>query len=455
MTDRSALGKILLNGVELALEDVRAHPMDYEKLFEEARTSARPAPGYAECLCQKSRPKLKISRVFTSSEDRTVVGYTLRRWPSTAVEAEDVEKLLQQEANKHAPGCFYDSRNLREDPTSNGETGESLPAIEAADDDKRNVHADFPIDELINPAPPGIDAGPNSKGGSGGKRRQRAALQTLLFTIWEGTGMHVWKANWTRNWGTVYHHTALYASYLLVNGQADRIFISPPFFKNQKKAYDQTYKTFWNPLWDQAKQAQNAVLDTEAPTERWPLVIVIGELKSWVPASIRLKSLKFEIEASPEKTASIQRRFPRAFQGGEIAENVIGAFVVRPIPTQDVVNERDRLQLVDAVLSRSTSKFILVDSSYEAQVAELMVKNNRAFRKPLLGYDEEYRPDFLLLDVGAKPMIMEVYGITGDPDYDDRKNEKRALYKESGHKVWEWDLQERGDIPPLPEKPSL
>ena len=452
MSDESKIGKILLNGTELALDEVRSRPMDYKEFFEAARTSARPAPGYAECLCNNNHPKLKISRVFVSSEDRTVVGYTLRRWPSTSVETADIEKVRQQEANKHADGCFYHSTASREDTTPDGEADASLPAIEDLEEGKRNVHADFPIDQLMNPAPPGADSGPNSEGGGGGARRRRTALQTLLYTIWESAGMHIWKTSWKRDWWMVRHCTADYLSQTLVNGQADRIFISPSFPGKHKGEYDQQYAAFWDPLMERGRKAQIAARNADGPTERWPLAIVIGQIKDWSTGAIRLKHLKFAIEASQGEMKAIQKRFPRAFKDNAIAENVIGAFIVRPVPATHGTDELDRLQFVDAALSRSTSKFILVDSSYEAQVAEWMIENGREFKKPLLGYDEEYRPDFLLLDVGAKPLIMEVYGVTGDQDYDDRKNEKRALYKQAGLKTWEWDLTHSTQMPPLPEK---
>lgn len=455
MSDQSAIGQILLNGTELALDDVRARPMDYKDLFEAARTSARPAPGYAVCLCNDNHPKLKISRVFVSSDDRTVVGYTLRRWPSTSIETADIDKARQQEANKHKRGCFYHSTTPREETTPDGKADTSLPAIEELEEGKRNIHADFQIDQLVNPAPPGADSGPNAKGGGSGARRRRTALQTLLFTIWESAGMHIWKTSWKRDWWTVRHCTEDYLSRTLVNGQADRIFISPPFPGNKKSDYDHAYAAFWNPLMERGRKAQLAASNSDNPTERWPLAIVIGQIKDWKTGSIRLKHLKFAIEASQDEMNATKKRFPRSFKSDAIADNVIGAFIVRPMPATDGANEQDRLQFVDAALSRSTSKFILVDSSYEAQVGEWMIENDREFKKPLLGYDEEYRPDFLLLDVGAKPLIMEVYGVTGDQDYDDRKNEKRALYKLAGQQVWEWDLTQSAQMPALPEKRGL
>jgi len=112
--------------------------------------------------------------------------------------------------------------------------------------------------------------------------------------------------------------------------------------------------------------------------------------------------------------------------------------------------EKGNLKFIDLRLMVTTKNFIPVDSSYEKQLSDHLVENERKFEKPLT-YDKEdgVFPDFLLTDV--EPILpMEVWGMTGNPKYDARKKTKQENYAGKGG-VWEWDHPELDNIPPLPQ----
>lgn len=92
---------------------------------------------------------------------------------------------------------------------------------------------------------------------------------------------------------------------------------------------------------------------------------------------------------------------------------------------------------------------IPVESKYELQLALRLIDEGRAFRKPLT-VEDGLLPDFELLDVGADPLPLEVFGME-TPSYVQRMREKIALYGvRYGHgRWWSWKPTD-GPIPSLP-----
>ena len=74
-------------------------------------------------------------------------------------------------------------------------------------------------------------------------------------------------------------------------------------------------------------------------------------------------------------------------------------------------------------------------SKAEVQIARLLEKNSIAYRYeyPLAvidrGKTKIWYPDFQLPQYG---MIIEYFGINGDPDYDERTKHKMQVYKNAG-----------------------
>ncbi|MCY1381856.1 hypothetical protein D9M69_698140 [compost metagenome] len=72
-------------------------------------------------------------------------------------------------------------------------------------------------------------------------------------------------------------------------------------------------------------------------------------------------------------------------------------------------------------------------------MADHLVALRRAFRKPLrhIGHAPVH-PDFVLTDT-ATDVLIEVLGLTGNPEYDARMASKREHYRAAGVTVVEWD----------------
>lgn len=117
-----------------------------------------------------------------------------------------------------------------------------------------------------------------------------------------------------------------------------------------------------------------------------------------------------------------------------------------------VVRGAPCLSILQAALQMINWRSIPVESGYELQIADLLVEQERRFTKPMR-FDasaESVFPDFVLSDAGADAVPMEVYGVSGNPDYEARKQSKRAFYQQSGKAYWEWTPPD--PVPPFPPK---
>ena len=110
------------------------------------------------------------------------------------------------------------------------------------------------------------------------------------------------------------------------------------------------------------------------------------------------------------------------------------------------------LTLLQGALMLTNWRAIPVESSYELQIADLLVAQERRFTKPMR-YDaavDAVFSDFVLSDAGEGGVPMEVYGISGNAQYEERKQDKRIWYRMQGQRSWEWTPPEV--VPALPEK---
>ena len=113
--------------------------------------------------------------------------------------------------------------------------------------------------------------------------------------------------------------------------------------------------------------------------------------------------------------------------------------------------------VVGGSLMQVTPQLIPVHSQYQALVANALVEAERTFLKPLHvdAREADSLPDFLLLDAGERPLPMEIYGFTGNPAHEQRKQEKLAGYRASRQPFWHWDVAATGSRPDaFPRFPS-
>ncbi|MBZ2207166.1 DUF1173 family protein [Massilia soli] len=110
------------------------------------------------------------------------------------------------------------------------------------------------------------------------------------------------------------------------------------------------------------------------------------------------------------------------------------------------------LTVLQGALMLTNWRAIPVESTYELQIADLLVEQERRFMKPMR-YDaavDAVFPDFVLSDAGEGGVPLEVYGISGNAQYEARKRQKRAWYQAQGQCFWEWTPP--APVPPLPGK---
>lgn len=151
--------------------------------------------------------------------------------------------------------------------------------------------------------------------------------------------------------------------------------------------------------------------------------------------------------------ATIKRSYARPMQyleaeAGHLQSGRLGV-VCLALAHWKVVRGAPCLSVLQAALLMTNWRSIPVESAYELEIADLLVAQERRFTKPMR-FDaaaEVVFPDFVLSDAGADAIPMEVYGVSGNADYEARKLQKRALYQASGKPFWEWTPPD--PIPPL------
>ncbi|MDN0082431.1 DUF1173 family protein [Crenobacter sp. SG2305] len=117
------------------------------------------------------------------------------------------------------------------------------------------------------------------------------------------------------------------------------------------------------------------------------------------------------------------------------------------------LSSTDKISVVKMALMATSRQFVPVDSLYERDVAHALADQDRRFTKPLR-YDEGRDitlPDFLLSDT-EQTTPMEIYGVSGNADYEARKAVKRATYLTAGQHCWEWTPAEEKTWPAFPAK---
>jgi hypothetical protein len=96
------------------------------------------------------------------------------------------------------------------------------------------------------------------------------------------------------------------------------------------------------------------------------------------------------------------------------------------------------LTVVDLAAMLANRQFLPCDSSYEVQMADLLVAAGRSFQKPLRHTDRAaVHPDFVLTDT-APETVIEVLGMVGNAAYDVRLAEKRRHYEAQATPLIEW-----------------
>lgn len=364
---------------------------------------------YPECGCSKRRPKMYIAKKKASGK------YYLARMPDTA--------------GTHQPNCL-----LSRETESNKSGGEAVEAI-TKDANGIRITLDGELSHRTS-TPNEVSESSYTKARVS---KNSITLLGLLELLWEQARFNFWYPNrkYPRTWSTVKRVIEEQANEhkIRVSGKAlNNILYIPAPFNKKKPEHHETLNT------------AALTLVTKSKDDGF---IAIGELKECLD---RNGSTLIKLKHAGNQTAfwmhkALADRFKNSF-ANEISD--LGNENIKVIAIMIGYKPANSLSVSAIGLMRVTPEYIPIDSSYEAQVVEKLVAENRKFRKPLR-YDseDEVLPDFELLDCEQDCIPMEVFGMKGNAEYDLRKAEKVKFYNENHglYGWWSWNAADNLSIP--------
>lgn len=386
------------------------------------------------CLCKPEQPQPISIRALDDAESEDGIHYILARMPKSWT--------------KHADNCVF-----RQTPDMTGagnandaaiRTDIATGLIDIAVDvrlsrtDPKPKDAPEPEQEADTPKPKAKKRGSSS--------RNSVRLLGLLRWMWSAAELNTWRPYFAnkRYWSNIQYRLVSAVENVTVKGRGlDKTLYIPPMFSSQREA--------------QLNDAWNAYLLGLSATERSQhFGILVGEVKSldaWGNSgkvfALRLRQLRSTLSVYAELQGRLHRSYPWLAGVLDKESNLQGdrAICIATFSR----NEKGFIAADEIALMRVTTDWIPIDSGFEGQIARRLVADRRSFEKPLQ-YDpllDETFPDFLLLDAGAEPLPMEVFGFSGE-EYELRKAEKIQHYQQSGKPWWFWEPAELPSPTPFP-----
>jgi hypothetical protein len=278
-------------------------------------------------------------------------------------------------------------------------------------------------------------------------KRNRMTPLGLLHLLWESAGLNTWgRGRMGRNWFDQVWDIRNAAKSIKIGKMAmiDALAILTPYGGN----LDQ--------------HNLGAVLDKfrSAKERDRQRLLILGEVNRLESEKLRVRMKddgKYNVWLNATKADLVSLSQDCETQDDE---RLIGFFVTRvdgvyPSKTQGR-SSCFQTCIVASAIMKTTMSFIPFASSYEKRVAELLVEQNRSFRKPLR-YDatDAVFPDFVLLDTPVPEYPMEVYGMNHE-SYQKRREEKERYYwQEFGMNHWVWAaVGESAQLDPPPFPPA-
>lgn len=279
--------------------------------------------------------------------------------------------------------------------------------------------------------------------GTGQPRTRHRAMSALglLHLLWEEAKVNHWHPGF-KEWRWWQAVTSL-------RRQAEKIRIRQ---RGQPAAPVSHYSVIVPPtLGPRDKEAVTEVLWPRWVSEGRSRLIVVGKVSGFrqAPDAVRVAGVdRLYLNLAPDDRVRLHERFE---QLKVTSDHVVGLFVIET-RSRDKHNNM-RCKVIDAGMMACTNALIPVDSRYEHQLAQQLIKDGRRFYKPLR-FDaaiDAVLPDFVLLDTG-EPYPLEVYGMD-TPAYQARRAVKDDYYAEQfGGRCWAWEAVTGTDIPPLPAR---
>ncbi|SCU77442.1 conserved hypothetical protein [Cupriavidus necator] len=382
---------VRIGSEEHDLERVLDSPADYARGLDRAKTHQ----GYAECGCSMAspRPKLVIRRHGKI--------FILARWPD--------------DPRPHRDGCPFLNRFNR----SNG-VASARDAFQSAD----GTH-DVRLDVSLKVAGGGQTASKRQPSSSASRSQRRAApLLAFLQYAWQSAGLHVWPGYGRRGWNACWSRVVAELAECKINGRSG----SEVLHVMER--------------WDEARKAEQAA-ELEAFHDRasaskdgYQRGLIIGEVDALQPSPhggrLKLRQARHWYFLSNDLYEQFQRKYAVAIAGIGREDSRCVAVIAFEKSRQGYLN------VMDVAAMLANAQFLPCDSSYEVAMADRLIGAGRAFEKPLRHVDHApVHPDFRLTDTTSETVI-EVLGLAGNPEYDQRMAEKCAYYRQAGIRLVEW-----------------
>lgn len=388
---------IQLSRQRVSLDEIEAEPARFGTLFSRARAET----GHALCLCVPGGRKLQIRR-------RDGV-FHVAVWP------------LDGEAH-HAHCRFH-----KPPADMTGRSAYTAGAIEERADGCLDIRSRVSLKVRTEDRNPSTER----DAGGGGQSRASAGLLGVMHALWERTRLNQWQPHWVRNWTRC--RWALRSIDGSINGQrmSEAVYVVPTYEEARRDAIEAEFERFRKRL-------------TTAGLYRLR-GMVLGEVRrlqeSQYGFRIDLRNQRLPYFVSHQLIARAQRSYRHVFAQLESPRaRVVVLLVIE-------VSKQGYLTITDMAAMLTTRNYIPAESSYELEMADALTAASRAFIKPLRydGHAEEF-PDFRLTDT-IPESVVEVFGMSGNAEYDRRKAEKQARYRAKGTTVIEWET--RGPLPDL------
>jgi len=384
---------VRIGATEYRLAEVLEDPGQYARQLERAKTTQ----GFAECGCRTERPRPKL--VIRRHRDI----FLLARWP--------------EQAHHHDTGCPFNRQTL-----AKLGAGDNLDPFRM-----RDGHHDIRLDASLSLSTltPAAAVRRQPKGESSKAQRRSAGLLAFLEYAWEQAGLNVWPGSGVRGWNACWSRLTAELADCRINGKpADGLLHVVQRWDPQRKSEILSEFEAW----------QARLNPAAAGTPRG---LLIGEIVSHETTqfggkiALRQTSQRFFVNA--QVYARLQSSFGVALLGtGKDEQRCVAILLVEK-------SKSGYLMVVDGAAMLTNRLFLPCDSGHEVAMADHLIDHNRAFRKPLrhIGRAAAH-PDFVLADVDPETVV-EVLGMTGNPEYDARVTLKRAHYAAAGTPVIEWD----------------
>jgi hypothetical protein len=272
-----------------------------------------------------------------------------------------------------------------------------------------------------------------------GATRSAITLLGLLNKCLEEARFNVWypRRQHDRSFNTVHKYVEEVAQDMVIAGEQRRLanmLVMPHWTESKPRSL---------------RRNRTVLFERTAKPDR--AAIIIGHVTRWIPSKretggigVGLDLLDELLWMNPETAAAAERSFGQLISEIDKRDRHI-------IVICTVFRTRGYCTIADLALLRTNLQFIPVESAYELQIADKLVAEGRAFRKPLRVEGSGFRPDFVLTD-GDRGWALEVFGMTRDPAYQARKDRKLKIYHQQRIPLWSWTPEEDDAVPDFPER---